>query len=181
MIYIVRHGQTDWNVLKKIQGKMDISLNNKGREQANIIKLELAKEPIDIIISSPLERARETAEIINKDRNLPIIYDSRIEERCFGIFEGKDLKYVATSDFWDYKKNEIYEGAESIQQFFERVYSFLDEIFEKYPDKNILLVSHGGVSIPVHCYFDDYIPEGSLIRKELLLDNCQVKKFIKKK
>ena len=179
MIYIVRHGQTEWNVLKKIQGNRDISLNDKGREQARIIKQELENEPIDFIISSPLLRAKETAEIINKDLNLPIMFDKRIEERNFGILEGKDLEYLDSTNVWDYYLNEEYEGLETIQDLFKRVYSFLDEILEKYPDKNILLVSHGGVSIPVYCYFDNNIPSGSLVKKGIILGNCEVMKYKK--
>lgn len=180
MIYFVRHGETDWNLSKIIQGKQDICLNDKGREQARIIKKELDDEPIDLIIASPLKRAKETAEIINETRNLPIIYDERLEERCFGEYEGKKLEVVDTTDFWNYYKDATYEGAENIQEFFDRVYSFLDEILEKYEDKNVLIVSHGGVNIPVCCYFNNFIPEGTLIRKDLLLANCQVKTFTKK-
>ena len=180
MIYLIRHGQTDWNLSKVIQGKQDISLNDKGREQAREIKKELDNKEIDLIIASPLIRAKETAEIINKDRNLPIIYDERIEERCFGEYEGKEIKVVDTSNFWNFYKDETFPGAESIQEFFDRVYSFLDELLEKYYDKNVLVVSHGGVSIPIRCYFDNFIPEGCLIRKDLLLDNCQVRTYVKK-
>ncbi len=177
MIYIIRHGQTDWNLTRTIQGKQDISLNDEGRKQARAIKEKLENEPIDLIICSPLIRTKETAEIINKDRNLPIIYDERLEERFFGEYEGRNIKTVDTTDLWDYYKDEHYLNIESIGDLFARVYSLLDEILDKYPDKNILLVSHGGVSIPVYCYFDGYIPEGSLIKKNLILDNCEVMKY----
>lgn len=180
MIYIVRHGQTDWNVLRKIQGQVDTELNETGIKQAEIIRDELINVPIDLIISSPLIRAKKTAEIINENRNIPIIYDERIMERDFGEYEGVDINDVDTSGFWDYYLNETFDKAESIREFFNRVYSFYDEVLEKYQDKNVLVVSHGGVSIPTHCYFNNYIPEGKLTIKEYLLDNCQVKTFTKK-
>ena len=180
MIYIVRHGQTDWNVLHKIQGKMDICLNDKGREQAEIIKEELNNTPIDFIICSPLSRAKETAEIINRERNLPIIYDDRVQERNFGEFEGKYVSDVEGHHFWDYYLNEEFREAERIQDFFKRVYSFYDDIISKYPDKNILVVSHGGVGIPTYCYFNNFIPEGSLIKAGILLGNCEVMGYEKK-
>ena len=84
-IYVTRHGQTEWNVLKKVQGKADISLNEKGIEQAIQTKKELDNEKIDLIICSPLKRAKETAQIINENRNIPIIFDDRISERDFGV------------------------------------------------------------------------------------------------
>ena len=180
MIYIVRHGQTDWNVLKKVQGQVDVELNETGIKQAEIIRDELVNVPIDLIISSPLIRARKTAEIINMEHNLPIIYDERIMERNFGKYEGMELKNVDTQELWDYYINKECNEAETIQELFQRVYSFYDEILDKYPDKNILVVTHGGVSIPTHCYFNNYIPEGKLTIKEYLLDNCQVKTFTKK-
>ena len=177
MIYIVRHGQTEWNVLGKVQGKQDISLNEKGREQALLTKKDLDNKKIDLIIVSPLKRAYETAEIINKDRDLPMIIDERIKERDFGEFEGHIFKEIDKRPFWDYYINEQYESAECIQDFFKRVYDFLDDIIEKYKDKNVLLVTHGGVSLPVHCYFSKMVPEGSLLDANIMLDNCQVKEF----
>ena len=177
MIYIVRHGQTEWNVLGKVQGKQDICLNEKGREQALLTKKYLDNKEIDLIIVSPLKRALETAEIINKDRNIPMIVDNRIKERDFGEFEGQEFTLLDTKPFWDYYINEEYKEAESVQEFFKRVYDFLDDIIIKYKDKNVLIVAHGGVSLPVHCYFNKNIPEGSLLKANIMLDNCQVKEF----
>ena len=91
-LYVVRHGQTDWNINHMILGKTDIELNEKGKKQAEEVSKKLEKEKIDLIISSPLKRTKQTAEIINKNKNIPIIYDSRIQERNFGEFEGlKDI------------------------------------------------------------------------------------------
>ena len=87
--YIVRHGQTNWNKKGKIQGKTDIELNEEGIEQAKEVRKILEKYPIDVIVSSPLKRARKTAEIINETKKVPIIFDKGIEERGFGEFEGK--------------------------------------------------------------------------------------------
>ena len=179
MIYIVRHGETDWNVLGKVQGSKDIPLNEKGKEQALFTKGELYNKEIDLIIVSPLKRAIETAEIINSDRNLPMIIDDRIRERCFGEFEGEEFTVLDTKPFWDYYVNEQYETAESVQDFFKRIYDFLDDITIKYKDKNVLLVTHGGVSLPVYCYFSKIIPEGSLIKANIMLGNCEIEVFNK--
>lgn len=74
-IYFVRHGQTEWNLKKRIQGRADKPLNEQGKQQAIETRQNLISKDIDLIICSPLLRAVETAEIINKDRNIPILYD----------------------------------------------------------------------------------------------------------
>ena len=108
-----------------------------------------------------------------------MIIDDRIKERDFGEFEGQEFTLIDTKPFWDYYINQEYSEAESVQDFFKRIYAFLDDITIKYKDKNVLLVTHGGVSLPVHCYFNKFIPEGSLIKANIMLDNCQVKEFNK--
>ena len=74
-LYVMRHGQTDWNVAGKIQGSTDIELNETGIKQAEATKEKLLGENIDVIISSPLKRARKTAEIIASGRDIPLIFD----------------------------------------------------------------------------------------------------------
>ena len=99
MIYIVRHGQTDWNLEGRYAGRIDISLNDKGIEQANIIKEELKDVKFDKVFSSPLIRAYETAQIICNNK---IIKDDRIIERCNGDLEGKLKTQITDSvDFND--------------------------------------------------------------------------------
>lgn len=88
-IYVTRHGQTDWNVQGKTQERADIELNEVGIKQAKQTKEELKNIDIDLIICSPLKRAKKTAEIINEGRNIPIIFDDQIIERNFGEFEGE--------------------------------------------------------------------------------------------
>lgn len=178
-ILLTRHGQTEWNVLGKVQGRADIKLNEKGIQQAKETGKALNEEKIDLIICSPLKRAKQTAEIINKDRNIPIIYDEDVIERDFGEFEGINKKEFDFEGYWSYKQNIKYEKAENIKDFFERVYSFLDKIKEEYKDKRVLIVAHGGISIPVNCYFNG-IPEDDNLLK-LVLGNCEVAKYQYKK
>ena len=177
MIYVTRHGQTDWNVQKKVMGRCDEPLNETGLKQAEETKNSLLNTNIDIIICSPLKRAKQTAEIINEGRNIPIIYDERIIERDFGEFEGKQTKDFDFYGYWNYYKNEQYQRAENIQRFFERIYGFLDDVMKEYQGKNVLIVAHGGVSIPVNCFFNKRIPEGSLVDAGLVLGNCQVASY----
>lgn len=180
MIYLTRHGQTDWNVQKKVMGRCDEPLNETGLKQAEETRDNLMNTKIDIILCSPLQRAKQTAEIINDVRNIPIIYDDRLIERDFGEFEGMQTKDFDFDGYWDYYKNKKYNQAENIQNFFERIYNFLNDIIEKYQDKNVLIVAHGGVSIPVNCYFNQVIPKGSLVEAGLVLGNCQVASYDKK-
>ena len=86
MIYFVRHGQTEWNKIGRMQGRIDIELNSEGKEQANIVKEKLKGVKFDKVFSSPLKRAKETAQIIC---NQEIIFDDRLKERFNGELEGK--------------------------------------------------------------------------------------------
>lgn len=174
-ILLTRHGQTDWNVEGKVQGRADIELNEKGLEQAIQTSKILAEEEIDLIICSPLKRTKQTADIINIDRNIPIIYDDSIIERDFGEFEGLNKKNFDFEGYWSYNQNNKYERAENIKDFFDRVYSFLDKIKKEYNDMKILIVAHGGISIPINCYFNG-IPEDDKLLK-LVLGNCEVIKY----
>ena len=185
-ILITRHGQTDWNVLGKIQGQTDIELNDNGRQQAKETGELIKNENIDIIITSPLKRAKQTAEIINENFNVTIIEDNRLMERNFGKSEGltkddrRKLKEInpEVNDVWNYNKNIDFNGMETMQDFCNRIYKFLDEIINKYRYKNILIVTHGGVSVPIKCYFMKYPLENLCDRDAVKgLKNCEITKF----
>lgn len=175
MLYVTRHGETVWNLYGKVQGKADIELNAKGIEQAKETMEKLKEENIDFIICSPLKRARQTAEIINSEKNISIIFDERISERDFGEMEGMHKEDFDFQAFWNYKKNVNYEKAENIRVFFNRIFLFLEDIKKKYKDKNILLVTHGGVSIAINCCFNGIPESGACL--PLCIKNCEVKSF----
>ena len=88
-LYLVRHGETDWNKQKRIQGQVDIPLNAFGRSLAKKTAEGLKSIPFDVCYSSPLGRAEETARLILNERDVPIITDNRIMEMAFGEYEGK--------------------------------------------------------------------------------------------
>lgn len=177
MIYITRHGQTDWNAINKVMGTVDMPLNTIGLEQAKQTQNALLETKIDLILCSPLSRTKQTADIINENRNIPTIFDDRIVERNFGEFEGKTIEEFDFVSYWDYYKNNHYDSSENIQDFFDRIYNFLDDIISKYKDKNVLIVTHGGVGMAVECYFQKQIPVGSLINANVSLGNCEVKEY----
>lgn len=169
-LYVVRHGQTDWNVLHRLQGCTNIALNSTGIKQAHILSDNIKDLKIDMIFTSPLDRAVDTANIINEHRNLTIQADNALIERSYGLLEGvyghEYNKYL----YWDYDKNYSDNNVEKVQDLFKRVYDFLDSIIEKYNDKNILLVTHNGVSIAINCYFKGFPADKQLLK--FILDNC---------
>ena len=175
MIYVVRHGETDWNKLHKVMGRVDIPLNETGKSQAKITSEKLKEYKIDLTISSPLKRACETAKIINETKNLEIIYDDRLLERDFGEFEGLDYNERYEPLLWDYYENKEYEKTERMDNFFKRIYDFCNEIKEKYKDKTILLVTHEGITKVINCYFNGIPEDGNL--QTLGLKNCEVKVY----
>lgn len=161
-IFIVRHGETDANVLKRIQGQeVDEPLNATGRKQAEERAEAMSGMTFDVLFSSPLKRARETAEIIAKRLNLPIIYRDELKERSFGLLSGKTFEEVnasigtgwneLTSDkdaeyFREYKR-------EPTEDFKKRLLAFTEEIKREYADRRVLLVAHKGVIRLAHLLF----------------------------
>ncbi len=136
-LYIMRHGQTDWNVKKKIQGCTDIELNEVGLEQARNAKEEFEKYPIDMIFCSPLKRTKKTAEIINEDKKVPVIYEERLLERYYGELEGMNPEEHEEmfSAFWNYNLNKSDYSVEAIKNLCGRVWGFLEEVKENYQEK----------------------------------------------
>ncbi len=177
-LYVVRHGQTDWNINHMILSKTDIELNETGKKQAEEVAKKIEKEKIDLIISSPLKRTMQTADIINRKKNVSIIYDARIQERNFGEFEGlkDDNSKFNIHEFWDYEKNIQYEQAEDVRDFFERIITFLEFIKKEYKNSNVLLVTHGAVSGVMNCYLTKQ-PKKLDVLLNGMLGNCEYVKY----
>ena len=156
-LYVVRHGETIWNKEHKVQGITDIPLTEKGKEEAKELQDLIKTLNIDVVISSPLTRARETAKIIT-DSSLPINTDDRIKERDWGLNEGADIDSVDKWDCWDVVLNTRVQNIEPIQDFMYRVSDFIEDIKTRYKDKNVLVVTHSAVSRVIH-YLLEEIPE----------------------
>ena len=162
-LYVVRHGETIWNVERKVQGITDIPLTDNGRDEAKELQDLINTLNIDVVISSPLDRARETAKILI-DSKLPINTDDRIKERDWGMNEGAIIDTVDTWDCWDVILNTKVQNIECVQDFMYRVSSFIEDIKIRYKDKNVLVVSHSAVIRVIH-YLLGTIPEdGNLSR-----------------
>ena len=167
-IYIARHGQTDWNLEGRPAGAKDIPINEKGIEQANIIKEELKSIKFDKVYSSPLIRAYETAKIIHRGK---IIKDDRLRERSNGDFDGM-LKTEIKEQIDINDPEEKRFNIEGINDFRKRVNSFFDEITKDKKSKNVLVVTHAGVGIFARCYF-----EGEPLNNDYGLykiNNCEI-------
>jgi len=131
-VFFVRHGQTDWNVERKIQGQVDIELNDEGRKQAAQMRDELADMHFDAIFVSPLARARETAEIIAEPHeSTPVVIADELAERNFGEYEGKDNDGGKYYGLWQYD-NPVTPNGETPKDLEARVYSFLDRLHKQY-------------------------------------------------
>ena len=159
MLYIMRHGRTDWNELHKMQGRTDIPLNECGRKMAEKAREEYKDVNFDICYCSPLSRARETADILLKGRDIPIIYDERLLEMSFGIYEGTANSFEIPDCPINvlFKAPEKYtapvEGAESFDELFTRTGDFLRNTAEPLVNegKDVLIVGHGAMNSSIVC------------------------------
>ena len=168
MIYIVRHGQTDWNVEGRYQGRKDIELNEVGINQAKQLKEKLSNIKFDIVFSSPLKRAYKTAQIITDH---PIIVDDRLIERSNGDLEGKlKNETINAVDFTDENDNRM--GIETLSNFRSRISDFFNFLDKNYRGRNVLVVTHAGVSIYARCYFEGEPKDGNYNKYKL--KNCEV-------
>lgn len=148
-ITVVRHGQTEYNLQKKIQGRKNIPLSDTGRRECKKLKYEIKEQNFDICFSSPLIRAVETAMILVGDR-VKIKIDKRLIERSLGKLEGKNKESYDYLKYWDYEKNIKEQEIEPIQELFKRVQSFINDLEKDYQDKSILIVTHTPIVRAIH-------------------------------
>ncbi len=136
IFYLIRHGQTDWNVEKRIQGQLPVVLNEIGRQQAAAKGALLQEIPFDACYSSDLPRAYETAQIITQNRDLEVRAESRIRERHRGKWQGHlEIEYSAAPQ-------EDKMDTETDPMMCERIFHFLNEIVKKHQNETVLIVTH---------------------------------------
>lgn len=157
MLYIIRHGKTEWNVKRKIQGRTDTELNEEGRIMTREAAEEYKDVHFDICFSSPLKRARETAETLLAGRDVPIVFDDRLKEMSFGDYEGVEKSF----DNPECPINLIFThpeeyidpigGSETFDELFKRTGEFLKE--KALPlvreGKDVLIVGHGAMNLSI--------------------------------
>ena len=171
MIYITRHGETDWNKEYRIQGHQDIPLNDNGRKEAKNTKKKLKNIKFDYVFSSPLKRAYETAKIIAGDN---IIVDDRLIERFNGKLEGCNNWDILRNIPWNEERVIEYD-VEPLSKLQKRVYEFLDEIINNYKDKDILIVTHAGTAQQIRGYFEGTPPDNDYSKYRI--NNCEIVKY----
>ncbi len=148
-IYLVRHGQTDYNLRNLLQGSTDNPLNETGRQQARHLARVLADVPFEVIYSSPLKRALETAEIIRESNvnRPPILLDERLREIDMGEWEGRYYPAILEENreyferVWEDPFLYAPPGGESFSRFVSRLRDFLDDLREK-EHNLVLIVAH---------------------------------------
>ncbi|NDI34370.1 histidine phosphatase family protein [Chengkuizengella sediminis] len=148
IIGLVRHGVTDWNQKHIIQGHRDISLNEEGKEQAAALGNRLVDSQWDIILSSDLSRAKETASIIAKRLNLVVSsYDERLRERYLGALEGLSYedRIQKYGDDWHAIHQNLELEIEEDEQLKNRGLEVIEDVQKLYRNKRVLIVSHGGL------------------------------------
>lgn len=166
-IYLTRHGETEWNEKKLIQGHTDIPLNTKGKEQAKLLGKQLKDIDFDVVFSSDLLRAANSAEIIIKEKEMTVIKIKSLRERFFGRFEGKSLDEMRKA-FGEVmlvtkekqKKLKIYD-VENDEEIITRLIPFMKKTAKQYIGKKILMVTHGGLLRAFLSYVNYEVPEYS--------------------
>ncbi len=178
-LYYIRHGQTAHNTSHVYGGEIDVELNENGKIQAKEAGKKLEGTKIDIVFCSPLTRTRQTLDGLNLNKNIPVIYDERLVERREGSLVGKTITNEFIHDVYlNLDTTEHYDGLEPIKDAFVRVHALLDEIKEKYKDKNILIVAHAFVGRVVYYYFNPIPADRNLFSDtNSYLANCEIKQF----
>ncbi len=162
LLYLIRHGQTDWNVAGRIQGSHDSELNENGRKQARKLGETILESQIELsaIYTSPQKRAHKTAELIGSIIDKPVIPLKGLEEINLGLWEGltwKEVELKYPEEYGQWFENRRYAkapGGESYDEMLQRVLSALRTITFAHNDKTAV-VTHGGVIMCLQCYLTD--------------------------
>lgn len=150
-IIAIRHGETDWNVQTRIQGHMDIDLNEKGRWQASRLASSLAHEDLSQVYCSDLSRAKVTAQSFALSLDIPVQEDRELRERHFGIFEGltwRELEETHPDEARQWKSRDphwVPPQGESLEMLRLRVVTSIHRLAAKHLGEQIAIVTHGGV------------------------------------
>ena len=172
-LYLTRHGQTDWNVQRKVCGRSEAHLTDFGRQQAAQMAGKVAETGVNLILTSPMERTRDTARIVAGRIGVPVMMEPRLIEQDFGSYEGRNMddpEYLAQREnlLWHFP------GGESTVQVIHRAYAVLEDVGRKYAGKTVLLVTHGCFCRAARTYFMDVAP-GEYY--QFYMNNCDLLEF----
>lgn len=156
---LVRHGQTDWNLDGRYQGRADVALNETGQDQAEQLARELAGQPIDLVVSSPLKRSMDTALAIARGRGLAVRTDPRFREINLGEWEGQlsteiAVRYPALHQRWiDDPGSTRPPGGETIAEVHDRVIPAVEELGAGNSGRMICVVTHKVIMVVIRCHY----------------------------
>lgn len=162
IIYLTRHGETEWNIEKRLQGRGDSPLTKYGIQRAKELRDRIKNIDIDVIYSSPIKRALNTANILRGNKNIDIVTDDSLMEMCFGDYEGKKIDIIQKENpSWDI--NLIMQGnveicapnGENLKEVRERISKLMNKIIAENIGKSILIVTHGITLKALMYYFKD--------------------------
>jgi len=163
-ICLVRHGETDWNAAKRIQGRTDIPLNDTGKWQAEQTGLYLKDAHWDVVISSPLSRAKETAHLILQHVHAPLIIMDDFIERDYGDAEG--MSFEERQKLFP---NKQYPNMEPLSALQDRMLEGIEKVRATYPDQRVLIVAHGAA---IHALLTSLADEHMGIKDTRLENAC---------
>ena len=176
-LYVVRHGQTDYNLENRYAGSTDVPLSAVGLQQAEQLALRLRGTPMDILVCSPLLRARQTAAAVQAATGLPLVLAEAFAERNLGLYEGRTRAQIQAELPALWARNLLHQaddappGGESVRQFDARVTAGLEALHAAYAGQRVLLICHGYVSRLIHRYYHGLTYQEM---NRFLLDNCEV-------
>jgi probable phosphoglycerate mutase len=184
-ILLIRHGETAWNAVRRLQGHIDIPLNAEGERQAGALARALAAEPVDVIVSSDLQRARQTAQAVADQYDGAQVHtDANLRERCYGVFEGMlytevERQYPADFALWQARDIDAVmppgeRVAESFRQFYARAISAIVEWAERHPGKTVAIVAHGGV---LECAYREAVGMQLDSPRDFQVKNASINRF----
>ena len=194
-ILLIRHGETAWNAERRLQGHLDISLNAEGERQAAALGAALAGEQLDLVISSDLARARQTAEAVARARGAPgstagasgVLPDSQLRERCYGGFEGLLYSEIAARfplEFAAWQARNIdailppgKNQGETFRCFFERTTTAILGHAARHPGQSLALVAHGGV---LECAYRAALGLPLETPRDFKVHNASINRFVVK-
>jgi probable phosphoglycerate mutase len=176
-LLLVRHGETDWNRDRRFQGHADQPLNDAGREQARALADELAGERIDVVYTSDLVRARETAEIVAARLGAEVLVRSELREIDVGEWEGLswpeiEERHPEGARSW-HEHGHGWTSGETYDQLGERIIKALQQIAADHPAQRVLVVGHGGTVRATRAFIEGLSVADSR-RQSPPIGNCEV-------
>lgn len=184
-IILIRHGETDWNAERRLQGHLDIALNAEGRRQAAALGRALQDEPLAAIISSDLQRAQHTAMAIASAQGMTVLTEIRLRERCYGAFEGlryADIAERYPQDYLAWQSRDVdarspggVHTAETLREFSARVVTAIMRLAAEYEDQKIAVVAHGGV---LECIYRHAHGIGLVRARDFEIRNASINRIV---